>query len=187
MFDRVKRLMKNTLEALKSKTLSHITTCTTPLQLDSLKTEVLGKTGALTEILKGLKDLSIEEKPVMGQLANTIKNDIMTALNGHREALKKHALNEKLMASTVDITLPGTYQMPGKKHPINQTMERVISILKRLGFSVETGPEIESTFYNFEALNIPKDHPALEMHDTFYIKSGYVLRTHTSPVQIRAM
>lgn len=179
--------MKQKLQTLKKTTIETLKTKTNLAELDDFRIQILGKNGELTAILKSLKDLPNEEKPVIGKLANEIKTEIDTEIQEKEKALKQAKLNESLNTEKEDITLPGTAQKLGTHHPIHQMQDEVIEILSRLGFSVATGPEIETDFYNFEALNIPEDHPARDMHDTFYLNTEKLLRTHTSPVQIHTM
>ena len=180
-------LMETRLVLLKETTINAISTAESVSVLDEIKTRVLGKVGELTDILKGLKDLPVDQKPVIGQVANQVKVAIQEALDEKRLGLEAAEMSASLANDQIDISLPGKFVVPGKLHPLNQTMAHVVGVLQRLGFSVQEGPEIESHYYNFEALNIPPDHPAQDMHDTFYLQSGHVLRTHTSPVQIRTM
>ncbi|MFI4918638.1 MAG: phenylalanine--tRNA ligase subunit alpha [Legionellales bacterium] len=155
--------------------------------LEQIRVDFLGKKGQLTEILKGLSGLSVEEKPKMGQLVNQVKRDISDLLETKMHALKELQLEAKLSAERIDVTLPGRNQEFGSLHPVTQVKHRINEFFTRLGFDVVDGPEIETEFYNFEALNIPGHHPARAMHDTFYFGDGRLLRTHTSPVQIRTM
>ncbi len=175
------------LAQLQTDSLAKIEQVTTLLILEDIKTQILGKTGALTEILKGLKDLPNSEKPIIGQLANTVKTTLTTAIDSKRSYLEEEALASQLAQTTIDITLPGIAITIGKTHPITQTIDHIVSLCKQLGFSVAQGPDIETEYTNFEALNVPKNHPARDMQDTFYMKNGNVLRTHTSPAQIHAM
>ena len=155
--------------------------------LEGIRVEYLGKKGKLTEILKGLVNLSAEEKPKMGQLVNQVKREISACIENKMMQLKDRALERKLVAEQLDITLPGRNHQSGSLHPVTQVKMRINDYFSRLGFDVVDGPEIETEFYNFEALNIPAHHPARAMHDTFYFGDGRLLRTHTSPVQIRTM
>lgn len=155
--------------------------------LESIRVEYLGRKGLLTEILKKLSGLSAEEKPKVGQLVNQVKRDISALIEAKMLSLKEIGLQKKLAAERVDVTLPGRNHKMGSLHPLTQTKQRVNDYFSRLGFDIIEGPEIETEFYNFEALNIPVHHPARAMHDTFYFGDGRLLRTHTSPVQIRAM
>lgn len=155
--------------------------------LESIRVDFLGKKGKLTDILKGLANLSAEEKPKMGQLVNQAKRDISVLIETKMLELKEKQLLEKLSAEQIDVTLSGRYKASGSLHPVTQVKHRINEFFSRLGFDIVDGPEIETEFYNFEALNIPGHHPARAMHDTFYFGDGRLLRTHTSPVQIRIM
>ncbi|MBA2709904.1 MAG: phenylalanine--tRNA ligase subunit alpha [Tatlockia sp.] len=157
------------------------------MTLEAIRVQYLGKKGLLTEILKGLSLLSAEEKPKVGQLVNLAKRDISLLIEEKMSHLKEVLLQNKLAAERIDVTLPGRNQYSGSIHPVTQVKHRVNEYFSRLGFDIVEGPEIETEFYNFEALNIPGHHPARAMHDTFYFNNGNLLRTHTSPVQIRVM
>jgi phenylalanyl-tRNA synthetase alpha chain len=156
-------------------------------RLDDVRVRLLGKKGQLTEQLKGLGALPAAERPAAGQRINEAKAAIQTAIESRREALEASALDAELAKGAIDVTLPGRGQEPGGLHPVTRTRLRIERIFMQAGFQVATGPEVEDDFHNFEALNIPKNHPARAMHDTFYFPDGRLLRTHTSPVQIRAM
>ncbi len=156
-------------------------------ELDALRVEYLGKNGVVTARLKSLGALAPEERKARGQEINRLKLEIQEALNARRQALAEAALDARLRAETIDVTLPGRRQAPGRLHPVTRTMTRMIELFRQLGFSVADGPEIEDDFHNFGALNFPDNHPARAMHDTFYFPDGRLLRTHTSPVQIRVM
>ncbi|OGS92404.1 MAG: phenylalanine--tRNA ligase subunit alpha [Gallionellales bacterium GWA2_60_18] len=155
--------------------------------LENAKARYLGKEGSLTGLLKGLGKLSAEERPAAGARINQVKQQIEAALQVRRDAIQQQALQHKLAAEALDVTLPGRGAGTGGLHPVTRTLERIETLFHSIGFAVATGPEIESDFYNFTALNIPEDHPARAMHDTFYIDGQHVLRTHTSPIQIRYM
>ncbi len=155
--------------------------------LEHIKVNYLGKKAALTRRLKELGKLPPEERSAAGQEVNQIKAQIQAQLEQRRTELQAKELAVKLAAQSIDVTLPGRGHGLGGAHPISQTLARIESLFSRAGFDVATGPELESDYYNFEALNIPEDHPARAMHDTFYINEKTVLRTHTSPVQIRIM
>ena len=148
---------------------------------------VLGKKGLLTEQLKGLGALPAAERPAAGQQINEAKAAVHAALEMHRIRLEQAALERELASGRIDVTLPGRGQETGSMHPVTRTRLRIERIFAQAGFQVATGPEVEDDFHNFEALNMPKNHPARGMHDTFYFPDGRLLRTHTSPVQIRAM
>lgn len=156
-------------------------------ELENAKARYLGKDGSLTGLLKGLGKLSAEERPAAGARINQVKQQIEAALNAQRDAIQNRALSAKLAAESLDVTLPGRGVGVGGLHPVTRTLERIETLFHSIGYAVAEGPEIENDFYNFTALNIPEDHPARAMHDTFYIDEQHVLRTHTSPIQIRYM
>jgi phenylalanyl-tRNA synthetase alpha chain len=156
-------------------------------ELEQVKARYLGKEGSLTVLLKGLGKLSAEERPAAGARINQVKQAIEASLQQRRAALQQNKLAQKLAAESLDVTLPGRGLSTGGLHPVTRTLERIEQLFHSLGFATASGPEIESDFYNFTALNIPENHPARAMHDTFYIDPQHVLRTHTSPVQVRYM
>jgi phenylalanyl-tRNA synthetase alpha chain len=156
-------------------------------ELEQVKARYLGKEGSLTVLLKGLGKLSAEERPAAGARINQVKQAIEASLQQRRDALQQNKLAQKLAAESLDVTLPGRGLSTGGLHPVTRTLERIEQLFHSLGFATASGPEIESDFYNFTALNIPENHPARAMHDTFYIDPQHVLRTHTSPVQVRYM
>ncbi len=155
--------------------------------LDQVRVDFLGKKGQITGLLKSLGKLSAEERPKAGALINEAKTRVQDEINARKDALEKAAVNEKLASETIDVTLDGRNSETGNLHPITRTMRRIEAIFAAVGYTVEEGPEIEDDFHNFEALNIPAHHPARAMHDTFYVDETHVLRTHTSPVQVRTM
>ena len=155
--------------------------------LEGVKVTYLGKKGMLTARLKELGKLPPEQRSAVGQEVNAVKAEIQTKLEQRRAELQAQELEKKLASQTIDVTLPGRGDSLGGEHPITQTLVRIEELFARAGFDIATGPELEVDYYNFEALNIPEDHPARAMHDTFYINENTVLRTHTSPVQIRVM
>ncbi|WP_028388357.1 phenylalanine--tRNA ligase subunit alpha [Legionella fairfieldensis] len=155
--------------------------------LEAIRVDYLGKKGRLTEILKGLAGLPADERPKAGQLINQAKREVSTQLEEKMLFLKEIQLQQKLAAERIDVTLTGRDSKSGSLHPVTQVKQYINSYFSRLGFDIVEGPEIETEFYNFEALNIPDHHPARAMHDTFYFGDGHLLRTHTSPVQIRTM
>jgi phenylalanyl-tRNA synthetase alpha chain len=156
-------------------------------QLDAVRVSYLGKKGVLTLKLKELGTLPAERRPAAGQEINSAKRRLEESIEARRQALENAKIEAELAAGAIDVTLPGRGQPRGHLHPVTRTLRRTIEILGRAGFEVHTGPEVEDDFYNFTALNIPEEHPARAMHDTFYLESGLLLRTHTSPVQIRAL
>lgn len=155
--------------------------------LDQVRVEYLGKRGRLTDLLKGLGKLSAEERPAAGAKINEVKGQLQSQINHCRNDLENADLEARLASEALDVTLPGRGEDSGGLHLITHTMERIEAFFSRVGYSVEEGPEIEDDYHNFEALNIPSHHPARAMHDTFYVTENTVLRTHTSPVQIRTM
>ncbi len=158
-----------------------------PAELDQVRVRYLGRKGELTAQLKQLGKLPATERPKAGEQINEAKARVAGLIDARRQHLESAILAQKLESDRVDVTLPGRGQSAGGLHPVKRTMRRIERIFRQIGFGVEEGPEIEDEFHNFEALNIPAHHPARAMHDTFYFPSGLLLRTHTSPVQIRAM
>jgi phenylalanyl-tRNA synthetase alpha chain len=177
----------DTLSILVERALADVDASANLERLDDVRVHLLGKKGLLTEQLKSLGALPAAERPAAGQRINEAKAAIQTAIESRRAALEAAALDAELAKGAIDVTLPGRGQEPGSLHPVTRTRLRIERIFMQAGFEVATGPEVEDDFHNFEALNIPKNHPARAMHDTFYFPDGRLLRTHTSPVQIRAM
>lgn len=175
------------LSALVERALAEVAASAELAALDEARVRFLGKKGSLTEQLKSLGTLPAAQRPAAGQQINDAKATIQAAIEARRAALEEQSLARQLAAGRIDVTLPGRGQEAGAMHPVTRTRLRVERIFAQAGFQVATGPEVEDDFYNFEALNIPKNHPARAMHDTFYFPDGRLLRTHTSPVQIRAM
>jgi phenylalanyl-tRNA synthetase alpha chain len=155
--------------------------------LEAVRVDYLGKKGHVTALMKNLGGLSAEERPLVGAKINEAKDAIAAALNSRKLVLEQAAIDEKLKSEVVDVTLSGRGQRNGGLHPVTRTLQRIEDIFTAVGYSVENGPEIEDDYHNFEALNIPSHHPARAMHDTFYVDDTHVLRTHTSPVQVRTM
>ena len=175
------------LDSLTSTALAEIASCTDLSALEAIRVAVLGKKGTLTEALKSLGKLPATERPAAGALINVAKEKIAAALDVRKSELTTAAVSARLAAEKIDVTLPGRGEPRGGLHPVTKVRLRIEELFRRAGFSVATGPEIEDDFHNFTALNIPPDHPARAMHDTFYFPDGRLLRTHTSPVQIRSM
>lgn len=175
------------LEEILNQGLSAFEAIDNPADLDQVKSRFIGKNGALTELLKGLGKLSAEERPAAGARINQVKDELEHALALRRDALREQQLKIQLAKESLDVTLPGRGTGRGGMHPVTRTLERIEALFHSIGFDVAQGPEIETDFYNFTALNIPENHPARAMHDTFYVDAGHVLRTHTSPVQVRYM
>ncbi len=179
--------MQNKLNEIQETALKLIEEAKDSATLQDIRVKYLGKKGELTTILKGMKDLSKEERPVMGKLVNDVKKVVEEKLDEAVNKIKEEEKKKKLESEIIDITLPGKKNVIGKRHPLELTIERIKDIFISMGFSVEEGPEVELDYYNFEALNIPKNHPARSEQDTFYINDNVVLRTQTSGVQIRVM
>jgi len=175
------------LDRLAGLALAAVAAAASPAALEAERVRWLGRKGLLTEELKALGGLTGEEKRARGQAVNGLKMRLEQALAERGGVLAGQALAERIAREVVDITLPGRGQPPGSRHPVSLTLERIEGLFQSLGFAVAEGPEIETDFHNFEALNIPAHHPARAMHDTFYVDATHLLRTHTSPVQIRAM
>lgn len=175
------------LEELSAKAASELKGVRSAEELQQLRIRYLGRKGLLTGILRHMGQISLEERPLFGQRANEIKQDLTRQLDEVAEEWANRQQEELLAQERLDTTLPGRGFQPGTLHPITQVCQEISSIFVGLGFSIVEGPEIEWEYYNFEALNIPKDHPARDMQDTFYIEDSIVLRTHTSPVQVRVM
>ena len=179
--------MKAQLEAIEKKAFEELTAAQDLKDLDAVRVKYLGKKGELTASLKQRGKLSAEERPVIGQLANLVRAQIEERLEETKTNLEAHLLDQRLATETLDVTMPGKRSVLGKKHPITIVLDELKEIFIGMGFDVAQGPEVELDYYNFEALNIPKDHPARDTQDTFYINDNVVLRTQTSPIQIRVM
>ena len=175
------------LAALTAEALEHVQGCTSLAALDELRVHWLGRKGVYTEQLKALGSLPAAEKPAAGALINAAKNQLQAAIDERRVALERSAVAEQLESGRIDVTLPGRGEQQGGMHPLTRTRLRIEALFRNAGYDIATGPEVEDEFHNFEALNIPANHPARAMHDTFYLDDSLLLRTHTSPVQIRAM
>jgi phenylalanyl-tRNA synthetase alpha chain len=175
------------LEQLTQQALDAVAAAADLGALDRVRVEMLGKSGALTARLKALGALPKDERPAAGQRINLAKAAVQQAIDARRQVLDEQALNARLAGERIDVTLPGRGQRPGGLHPVTRTLLRIERLFANAGFDVVEGPEVEDDYHNFEALNIPEHHPARAMHDTFYFPDGRLLRTHTSPVQIRIM
>jgi len=180
--------MSPNLDALLSAAQADIAATADARALDALRVDLVGKKGRVTELLKSLGGMAPDERKVFGEQVNRVRDALNQALDAKSNALADFALNAKLASETIDVTLPGRGEGVGGLHPITRTIQRISSLFNELGFETVEGPEIEDDFHNFQALNIPESHPARAMQDTFYLKDGArLLRTHTSPVQIRTM
>ncbi|MBT2215201.1 phenylalanine--tRNA ligase subunit alpha [Virgibacillus dakarensis] len=179
--------MKEQLEALKAEALARIAETNDRKELQTIRVAYLGKKGSITGILKGMGKLPKEERPVIGEVANHVRESITEAIEQKNETLEQQALEQQLMNETIDVTLPGRPVPKGGAHLLTKIVEEIEDLFIGMGFEVREGPEVETDYYNFEALNLPKHHPARDMQDTFYITNELLLRTHTSPVQARTM
>jgi len=179
--------MREKLEALLRDAFGELSAIAGEEALHEVRVKYLGKKGLLTSVMKGLGSLPPEERPLLGQAANEVKERIEEKISSTLSTLRQTKMDERLRSERLDVTLPGRRRPMGTKHPVTLVIEEITEIFAGLGFKVAEGPEIEMDYYNFEALNIPKDHPARDMQDTFFVSDSIVLRTHTSPVQIRTM
>ncbi|MDZ5783763.1 phenylalanine--tRNA ligase subunit alpha [Marinococcus luteus] len=175
------------LEELQQEALQQIEEAGDTKELEQVRVKYLGKKGPITEVLRGMGQLSKEERPVVGQKGNEVREAIQDRLEKKTKMLADEALKEKLEKETLDVTLPGRKVQRGAKHPLTSVVEEIEDIFIGMGFEVTEGPEVETDYYNFEAMNLPKDHPARDMQDSFYVSSDLLLRTQTSPVQARSM
>ena len=179
--------MIDTLTRIKEEAQANIARAEDFESLNEVRVRILGRKGEITQVLRGLKDLDAGRKVEVGRLANEVKDDLEKLIEGKTQHLKARQLELGLQSERLDITLPGRPAQSGSRHPISQVAEQIKAIFTGLGFTVAEGPEVELDYYNFEALNVPRDHPARDMQDTFYITEDILLRTHTSPVQVRTM
>jgi phenylalanyl-tRNA synthetase alpha chain len=175
------------LKELEKEAIVEVEKTTNLDELEDVRVKYLGKKGKITEILKNIGDLPPEQRPIVGKLSNQVKSKLEKSIANKKTELKKALKEERLKSEKIDITLPGKRTELGSKHPLTQTLTEIEEIFLGLGFDIAEGPEVETDYYNFEALNIPKTHPARDMQDSFYISEDVLLRTHTSPVQIRTM
>ncbi len=179
--------MEEKLKELKEKAISKISEADSMPALEKARVYYLGKKGELTKILRGMGALSAEERPLIGKIANIVRENIENTLEEAKEAIKDRELEIKLQSEAIDVTMPGKKTRMGRRHPLTQAMDDLKKIFISMGFEVAEGPEVETVYYNFDALNAPQNHPSRDMSDTFYINENVILRTQTSPVQIRVM
>ncbi|MEB1807733.1 MAG: phenylalanine--tRNA ligase subunit alpha [Bacillaceae bacterium] len=179
--------MKDRLEGLKNEALEKVVQADSLKALQDIRVAYLGKKGPITEVLRGMGQLSAEERPLIGQMANDVRAAITEKLEEKETQLEAQEVERKLAEESIDVTLPGRPVVKGARHPLTAVVEHVEDVFIGMGFEVAEGPEVETDYYNFEALNLPKDHPARDMQDSFYITNELLLRTHTSPVQARTM
>jgi len=179
--------MKEVLGELKKTALNEIKSANNLQELNLIKVKYLGKKGSITEVLKGMKDIPGDERPLIGKLANEIREELEAALFNEETRFQEQLILEQLGKEKIDVTLPAKPIFKANKHPLTRTIEEIEDIFIGMGFEIAEGPEVETDYFNFEALNLPKGHPARDMQDTFYINEEILMRTHTSPVQIRTM
>lgn len=179
--------LKDKLDLLKEEALAKISEAADLPMLDQVRVAYLGKKGPITEVLRGMKDLSAEERPVVGSMANEIRDAIAVSIEARKSVLEMEKINRDLANEAIDVTLPGNPVPEGQSHVLTQIMEEIEDLFIGMGYQIIEGPEVEEDSYNFERMNLPKDHPARDMQDTFYITDDVLLRTHTSPVQARTM
>jgi phenylalanyl-tRNA synthetase alpha chain len=179
--------MNDSLEALQGEVLDRIQRSGSEKELEQIRVETLGRSGSVTLLLRGMKDVPAEERPRRGEALNQLRRTIEERLSERLSAVQQEAKSRALVNERIDVTLPGARSIPGRLHPLTQVIDEIVDIFFGMGFEVARGPDIEDDYHNFEALNIPRDHPARDMQDTFFVAHGRLLRTHTSPVQIRTM
>lgn len=179
--------MRERLEALRAEALRELDSVSGLPELNDLRVKYLGKKGALTEILRGMGGLSAEERPVIGQVGNEVRAAIEEVIERKQAEFQQAETEARLRQETIDVTLPGRAAAAGALHPLSKVIQEIEDIFIGMGYTVEEGPEVEQDYYNFEALNLPKNHPARDMQDSFYITEDILMRTHTSPVQVRTM
>lgn len=179
--------MKEKLESIKNSALKELKEAVNGSELENIRVKYLGKKGELTQILRGMGALTAEERPIVGKIANEVRENIEGFIAKAADEIKEIEKKKRLEKEVIDISMPGKKQIIGKRHPLDLTLESMKEIFISMGFTIEEGPEVELDYYNFEALNIPKNHPARGEQDTFYINDNIVLRTQTSPIQIRTM
>jgi phenylalanyl-tRNA synthetase alpha chain len=179
--------MNESLDVLQDEVLERIQNCNSEPEMEQVRIETLGRSGRLTLMLRGLKELPAEERPRAGEQLNHLRKLFEERIEARARQIKERARAKALQDDWIDITLPGTRWERGRVHPLTLVIDEIIDVFSGMGFEIARGPDIEDDYHNFEALNIPKDHPARDMQDTFFVSSGMLLRTHTSPVQIRTM
>jgi phenylalanyl-tRNA synthetase alpha chain len=179
--------MRDSIDNLRGAVSARVQQCHSETDIEQLRVEVLGRKGQITLLLRGLKDLPAEERPRAGQQLNQLRRQIEDEMDARLDVVRAGSQARALNEERVDITLPGTRWERGRIHPLTLAIDEIVDVFRGMGFEIARGPDIEDDYHNFEALNIPKDHPARDMQDTFFVSSGHLLRTHTSPVQIRTM
>ncbi|MCU0156795.1 phenylalanine--tRNA ligase subunit alpha [Bacillus safensis] len=179
--------MQETLKQLETEAIAKVEAASSLKEVNDIRVQYLGKKGPITEVLRGMGKLSAEERPKMGALANEVREQIASAIAEKNEQLEKEEVKKKLASQTIDVTLPASPIKMGARHPLTIVVEDIEDLFIGMGYTVEEGPEVETDYYNFEALNLPKEHPARDMQDSFYITEDTLMRTQTSPVQARTL
>lgn len=179
--------MKEALRELRAAAIAALERCADEAAIEAVRVQYLGRKGELTTVVRRMKDVSPDERPAMGVLLNEIKDEVERRIGGALEAARAAARARRVAEEGIDVTVPGRRPAPGRVHPLTQVMDELIEVFRCLGFSVQEGPDVEDDYHNFEALNFPPDHPARDMQDTLFVEGEWLLRTHTSPVQIRVM
>ncbi|ANZ58249.1 phenylalanine--tRNA ligase subunit alpha [Fructilactobacillus lindneri] len=179
--------LKEDLETIKQTGLQEVTAASDSKALNEIKVKLLGKKGPITKALRGISQLSVAERPIVGSFANKVRDELTDAINEKQTQLEREILNKQLASETIDVTLPGNNIPMGHPHVIQQVIDEIEDIFIGMGYQVLNGPEVEEEHYNFEMMNLPKNHPARDMQDTFYITKEILMRTHTSPMQARAL
>ncbi len=179
--------MRDKLEKLREAALGELNGAASAEEVQAVRTRYLGRKGLLTEVLRNLKDVPLEERPLLGGVSNTIKEELSERIGSRLLDIEQSAREKALIGERVDVTLPGRGIPYGRLHPLTRTLDEICSIFLSLGFDIAEGPDVETDYYNFEALNMPKDHPARDMQDTFYINTEWLLRTHTTAIQTRML
>lgn len=179
--------MKDELERIHRESLASLDGATSEAEVEQLRVRLLGRKGALTDLVRQLRNVSAEDRPALGAHLNQVKDDVEQRIEAALISLRRAEREARVAAERVDVTAPGRYRIPGRLHPLTRTMEDIVDVFVAMGFEVADGPDIEDEHHNFTALNIPRDHPARDMQDTLFVTDEHVLRTHTSPVQIRVM
>jgi phenylalanyl-tRNA synthetase alpha chain len=179
--------MNDSLEELRGEVLDRIQHCASESEIEQLRVETLGRKGRLTSLLRGLKDLPVEQRPQAGEQLNRLRQLFEETIEARRGQVREQDTHKAIKEEWIDVTLPGSRWEQGQLHPLTLVMDEIVDVFWGMGFEIARGPDIEDDYHNFEALNIPKDHPARDMQDTFFVSNGRLLRTHTSPVQIRTM
>jgi phenylalanyl-tRNA synthetase alpha chain len=179
--------MQEELQAIRASALDEIVAAADLKDLENIRVKFLGRKGKITDVLRGLADVSEEERPALGKTANEVKQAISDAIDSRKQVLEEREGAQAAQRDRVDLSLPGRQPRTGHHHVVSQVVDEIVDVFQKLGFQVASGPDVETEYYNFDSLNTPADHPARDSHDTFFVKPGVVLRTHTSPVQMRVM